>query len=318
LCCESIGFYQRTLMEKTRSPYARRIWQCTLGVLALALLTGCEEVRITNLTPSTLPENPSQTYTFSVRINPRASAIVKESVAPRIVIDGQIHPLQSSPLGQNIYEVDYQIPAGRTEVAYYFLVNYQLNYNNQLVAREAYSGLQHARLSGRYVLSLEANRGPVGARISVLGRGFTPQDVVHLGNTPARTVFDSANSLSFFVPSVDPARNYQVQVIGPRGSQAVGTFRVDSVSLSVNPSMLNLRSGESQSLTFSLPHPAPAGGLLIDATTDVPDSIIMPEVVVPAGSNTVTVQVTGGQPGSGSLFLQGFGAGEIAVPVTVR
>ena len=305
-------------MQNNRFPHARRIWQSALALIALALLTGCEEVKISNLTPSTLPENPSQTYTFSARITPKASGFVKGSLNPQIVIDGQIHRMQESQLGQDIYEFDYQIPAGRTEVAYYYLVNFQVNYNNQVSRREAYTGVQNARLAGRYVLSLEVNRGPVGARVSVLGRGFTAQDVVYFDNTPARTVFDSANSRSFFVPAVEPGRNYRVQVNGPAGTQAVGTFRVDGSSLTVSPNSLNLRSGETQSLTFTLPNPAPTGGLLLDATTDVPESIIMPEIVVPAGSTTVTVQVTGGQPGSGSLFLQGFSAGEIAVPVTVR
>lgn len=305
-------------MQNNRFPHARRIWQGVLAILALALLSGCEEVRITNLTPSTLPENPSQTYTFSARITPKASGYVKGSLRPDIVVDGQVHRMQPSQLGQDIYEFDYQIPAGRTEVKYYYLVKFQVNYNGQVSPREAYTDLQHARLAGRYVLSLEVNRGPVGARVSVLGRGFTAQDVVYFDNTPARTVFDSPNSLSFFVPAVEPGRNYRVQVVGGAGTQAVGTFRVDSVSLSVSPTSLNLRSGETQSLTFTLPNTAPAGGLLLDATTDIPESIIMPEVVVPAGSNTVTVQVTGGQPGNGNLFLQGYGAGEISVPVSVQ
>src|SRR5690606_29899422 len=101
-------------------------------------------------------------------------------------------------------------------------------------------------------------------------------------------------------------RSYQVRVSGVNSSQPVGTFRVDAVNLTVSPGSLHLRSGETQALTFTLPTSAPTGGLLLDATTDIPESIIMPEVVVPAGSNTVTVQVTGGQPGTGSLFLQGF------------
>ena len=44
----------------------------------------------------------------------------------------------------------------------------------------------------------------------------------------------------------------------------------------------------------------------------------MPEVVVAAGCTNATVNVTGGKPGSGSLFLKGFGSGEITIPVTVK
>ena len=293
-------------MENNRITQARRFCLSLALVLGLALLTGCEEVKITNLTPTSLPVNPSQTYTFSARIK------------PKIIIDGQSHPMLPSPLGQDIYEFDYQIPAGRSDVAYYYLVNFDVNFDHKQSTRETYTGLQHATLASRYVLSLEASRGPVGARLGVLGRGFTPQDVVYVGGTPARTVYESPNAVSFFVPALPPARNYDVVLNGANGTQAVGTFRVDAASLSVMPTALNLRSGERQTLVFTTPQPAPGGGLLLDVTTDVPESIIMPEVIVPAGSSTVSVTVEGGLPGSGQLFLRGYGAGEITIPITVQ
>jgi hypothetical protein len=43
----------------------------------------------------------------------------------------------------------------------------------------------------------------------------------------------------------------------------------------------------------------------------------MPEVIVPEGQTTASVTVEGGKPGSGSLFLKGYGSGEVSVPVTV-
>jgi hypothetical protein len=78
-----------------------------------------------------------------------------------------------------------------------------------------------------------------------------------------------------------------------------------------------LVGGSSQNLTFSVPNPAPAGGLLLDITTDVPESVIMPEVIVPEGQTSVSVAITGGKPGSGSLFLKGYGSGEVTIAVTV-
>ena len=62
---------------------------------------------------------------------------------------------------------------------------------------------------------------------------------------------------------------------------------------------------------------ASAGGTLLDVTTDIADSVIMPEVIVPAGQTSVTVSIEGGRPGTGSLFLKGFVAGEVNVPVAV-
>lgn len=305
-------------MPINRIPQARRFFSWITATAAILLFTGCEDMKITNLTPSTLPVNPSQIYTFSARIEPKSRGFVPESLRAQIVIDGKIHDLEPSPVGQDIYEFDYRIPSGRETVSYYFLSTFDVKYNGQITAREAYSAVSTARLRGRLVLSMVSNRGPVGARIGIVGQGFTAQDVVTLNGQPTRTVFDSANALSFFVPAVAPGRNYQVEVKGPTGGQPVGTFRVDALGVEVFPSSINLSQGQTQSVTFTLPQSAPSGGLLLDITTDVPDSVIMSEVVVPAGSNSVTIPVRGGLPGNGALYLTGFGAGEVVVPVTVR
>jgi hypothetical protein len=296
---------------------ARKIFFGLSALLALALLSGCESVVLTNLTPSSLPENPSQIYTITLRVTPKIQTIVPGSTKATIIIDGQNYEMKKSPLADGLYEFDYQLPAGRDELAYYFLVNYQTENANTLNPHDAYTELTHAHIVHRYVLALEVNRGPVGARVSVLGRGFTPQDIIYFDNTPTRTVFESPNALSFFVPALDPSRNYSVMLGSTAGNSPVGTFRIDSSSLNVSPSSLSLRVGEKQTLTFTVPNAAPPGGLLLDVTTDVPESVIMPEVVVPQGQTSVTVTVESGKPGSGSLFLKGYGAGELTIPVTV-
>ncbi len=305
-------------MQNSLLSHPRKIITWLAAILSLALLSGCETVTLTNLTPNSLPENPSSIYTITLRVTPsRSAAATPQNLTPFIVIDGQNYQMARSRLGENIFEYDYQLPAGRTEMAYYFLVKYQLEINGRLEPREAYSELTRATTVNRYVLSLEVNRGPVGARISVLGRGFSPQDVIYFDNIPTRTVYESPNSLSFYVPALDAARNYQIMLGSSSGNSPVGTFRIDASSLSVIPSALTLRSGETQVLTFTVANPAPAGGLLLDVTTDVPECVIMPEVVVPAGQTTLTVNVQGGKPGAGSLFLKGYGAGEVTIPVTV-
>ena len=288
----------------------------SLGALVLA---GCQSMVLSNLTPASLPENPSQIYTITLRATPKTTAIVEGSVTPTIVIDGQSHSMTKSPLGENLWEFDYQLPPGRDQIAYYFLVDYKMHGSNgQVNSAQSYSGLTQASIVRRYVLSLEVNRGPVGARISVLGRGFTPQDVVYFDDTPARTVFESPNSIAFFVPALTPGQNYRVTLNGASGNSPVGTFRIDAANLTVTPSSLTLRTGERQTLTFTLPNAAPPGGLLLDVTTDVPDSVIMPEVIVPQGQNSVAITVEGGRAGSGSLFLKGYGGGELTIPVTVQ
>jgi len=304
-------------MHTNRISPARKILLGLGASLGLLLLNGCESVVLTNLTPGSLPENPSQIYTITMRVTPKIDTIVPGSIKPEIVIDGHNFAMNQSSLAEGLYEFDYQLPAGRDELAYYFLVNYLTETNGSHSPHEVYTETTHAHVVHRYVLALEVNRGPVGARVSVLGRGFTPQDIIYFENTPTRTVFESPNALSFFVPALEPSRNYQVKLGSTSGNSPVGSFRIDASSLTVTPSSLTLRTGEKQTLTFNVPNAAPPGGLLLDITTDVPESIIMPEVIVPAGQSSVTITVESGKPGSGSLFLKGYGSGELTIPVTV-
>ncbi len=278
----------------------------------LLVLTGCN-ITITNLTPQTLPQNPSQIYTVTASF--RASASVETaSVKPRIVIDGQAHAMGRSSVGNDIWEFDYQLPAGRPTAAYYFICDYSTKGSGDV--QEVYSEMQGLKIADRYVLRPEASRAPVGSRVSILGAGFSPVDIVYFDTTPTRTVFESPSSLSFFVPAVEPGRNYKIAVKGTGIGLEVGTFRVDAISFQVTPAAVVLRSGEQQALSFTIPQPAPAGGMLIDVTTDIPDSIVMPEVMVPANASSVTVPVQGGKPGTGSLFFRS-SAGESTVAVTV-
>ncbi len=304
-------------MHNTRISPARKIIFWLGAALSLALLPGCETVTLTNLTPASMPENPSHIYTFTLRITPHTNTVPATSIAPHIVVDGKSYELRKSSLGEGIYEFDYQLPAGRDDVPYYFLVDYSVEGNSMLTPQETYTELQHVKIVNRYVLSLEVGRGPVGARISVLGRGFTQSDTIAFDGTPIRTVFESPTSLSFYVPALDPNRNYVVTLQSPAGNSPVGTFHIDPSTVSITPNSLSLRAGERQPLTFTIPNPAPAGGTLLDVTTDVPESVIMPEVIVPQGQVTITVNVEGGKPGNGNLFLKGYGSGEVTVPVTV-
>jgi hypothetical protein len=304
-------------MHTTRLSPARKFLATLIALAGLLLLAGCETVTLTNLTPPSMPENPSQIYTFSLRVTPRTRTVSDGSVDPHIVVDGRNYVMKKASLGEGIYEFEYQLPAGRDQVAYYFLVNYTVDGSSGPIAREAYTDVVSTKIARRYVISLEVNRGPVGSRISVLGRGFTPQDTVLFNGQTVRTVFESATSMSFFVPALEANKNYNVSVASSAGSSPVGTFRIDPSNVTVSPTALTLRTGERQTLTFSLPNPAPAGGTLLDVTTDIPESVIMPEVIVPQGAVSATVSVQGAKPGTGSLFLKGYGAGEVAVAVTV-
>lgn len=151
-----------------------------------------------------------------------------------------------------------------------------------------------------------------------MGSGFTAGDGVVVGGVEARTQFFSANSLEFYVPALAPAQVYNVVLRTPTGELNVGGFRVDPSVMTVAPGAVDLASGQSTTLVFTSSAPAPAGGQVLEVTTDVPQSIIMSEVVMPEGATTVEATLTGGTPGSGKLFVTGAGFGEVEIPVTVR
>ncbi|AOS45213.1 hypothetical protein Verru16b_02291 [Lacunisphaera limnophila] len=299
-------------MQKTPSLLASRIFPALAAALMLFLVAGCN-LTITNLTPDTVPQNPSQIYTITASF--RASSQVETAtIRPRIIIDGSAYAMNRSPAGIDIWEFDYQLPAGRTTASYYFICDYQTKGSAETM--DLYSELQHLKIAGRYVIRPEATRAPVGSRVSILGAGFTTADLVYFDNNPTRTVFESPSSLSFFVPAVVPGRSYKLTIRGAGVGLDVGSFRVDAISFQVSPSAVVLRPGEQQAVTFTIPQPAPAGGLLIDVTTDVPESVVMPVVMVEAGRTDVTVPIQGGKPGTGSLFFRS-SVGESSIAVTV-
>ena len=305
-------------MQNKRVSPARTILTLLAAAAGLSLVSGCTSVALSDLTPKSLPENPSEIYTFTLRVTPKSAVVEKNTISPRIVVDGQTYPMKRSALGENFYEFEYQLPPGRQDVAYYYLVNYQIATEGKQSLCEVNTELEHSQVIRRNVLEIEASRGPVGSSIGVLGRGFTPQDVIAFNGTPVRTVFASPTSLSFFVPALPSGQTYQVILSGPAGNSPIGTFRIDGTNVSVSPGSLTLRPGEQQMLTFTLSSPAPSSGLLLDVTTDIPSSVIMPEVLVPAGQMSANVPVVGGRPGAVSLVLKGYaGGGDITIPITV-
>lgn len=93
---------------------------------------------------------------------------------------------------------------------------------------------------------------------------------------------------------------------------------IPSFSVEVLPAgEINLTTGQEITLLFSIDSTAPTGGFTIPVTTDIPESVIMPEVIIPASAQTVQVTVTGGIPGSGSIYITPPGSEEITLPITV-
>jgi len=296
---------------------AKRIFLSALAALSLCF-TACS-VKVANMTPQTVPTNPSGIYTLSVKADVSDTTIDRRTVAAYVVIDGEKNLMKRSDLGANIFDYDYEFPPGKTSAEYYYIINYRLKSltGEPGDLKEIVSPTHRIKLVERFSITLDADRAPAGTRLAVLGRGFARGDTVYVGGNEARTEFVSANSLRFVVPNLAPGR-YPVEIRNGGQTDSAGMLRVDKgASLRVLPERLDLAVGERQVLAFAMDEPAPDGGLYLDVRTNIPDSIIMPEVVVPGGARTVNVTVEGNEPGQGMLYVSADGAGRLEIPVTV-
>jgi len=454
-------------MQNNRTFHARRIFTAITAIGALAallVLAGCASTTVTNMTPSTLSANPSQTYTITARVKPSASNVIPASETVKIIIGGQAYIMTKTPFIDGIYEFDYKAPAGVMSIAYYFLVEYNVSDSGIVSSRTDYSPLQRATIIDRDATGLSASRGPAGARIAITGRGFTTNDSVFFDATRVRPTLESQNSLSFFVPPLDAGRSYTVSVGDAPGKMNVGSFLIDSTvtnaagsptaggyaiatnanaanaadyttttttttmttaiantapaatappayssvnagngagaapvfgalgsasassdanatpatpapataaafatpaptaddavfanaiaaaaapapaaaadtaqtsqsipegnhlsinaptnDITVSPTEISIYTDETLVLKFVIPRIVTGAPLLIDVTTDIPQSVIMPEVYVKVGSNVGSVTLKGGTPGKGHLYAKAAGyTAQLTIPVTVH
>ena len=288
----------------------------TFAVL-LGLLTGCSAY-LENLTPAKVPENPSGIYTLSMQPRLLGEGVEPETMDATIVINGEQYPMDQNRYDPYLFEFDFVMPEDQGEAAFYYFLDYEKKMAGGTIQQDRISSDLHSfELVNKYVLQLQVERAPVGRTVTVLGRRFFPSDRILVGGVPAQTTFETQNELTFVVPPLPAGESYPVQLRSGEETVVVGSFRIDQSELRVAPGSLRLAPGETAVLVFSVRFEAPAGGLAIPLSTDIPESIIMPPVVIPEGSRSVSVPVEGGQPGEGALFSEAAGMNPVTIPVTV-
>ena len=293
-----------------------------LGLVLTMFLTGCGST-FTNLTSTRVEQNDSNIYTFRYEANLTQPGVVQESVQGFIAINGEEYPMIRDRHGRNRFSFDYRLPPGQSEVKYYFRVTYETIDNNirRQLTRYSIHGDEEPhvlRIVNRFPIQIVPGRGPVGANISIVGRGFSQFDRVVFNDEEATTVFEAPTSLRFTVPSVPADRSYEVYLRTGTGDLRAGLFRVDSAVFTLQPDRLDLSVGERSMVIVRIPFAAPDGGLPISVTTDLADQIIMPEVVVPAGARSVNVQIEADAPGQGTLYFEANGFTTSRLPVSIQ
>jgi len=291
-----------------------------IASLALAAaLTGCNHP-VTNFTLPQTAENQSHLYTLSVNARANVHNMIDGSLKAFVIIDGDEHEMALAPYGDNLFQYDYQMPADRAVAKYYFSIRYKERVGEIIKDRELRDpeGQKPYVLNvvNRYVLAMETTRGPVGSVVPVVGSGFSPIDRIVIGGSEAPTHFASTNAITFTVPPM-ASGDYPVEWHSGTDVTPVGAFHVDMADLKITPATFELSSGGSTQVTFDIGLPAPEGGVPVSVLTDIPASIIMPEIVIPAGESSVTVKITGGAVALGSLHVSAPGFNQAVVPVKI-
>jgi hypothetical protein len=295
-------------MKNVKLPLVIFLYVVTFAV------SGCNSM-ITNNTPAQIPQNGSEIYTIAMSVNPDGTYSIPNSYSARIVVDGEVHKMEKS--NDFEYSYDYARSADQHKVYYYYEIDYKKKVNGNIRRESKRSKLYNLIIANRYVIGFESNRGIPGSAITLLGRGFERGDYVEIDGVPCETSFVSPNSLSFVVPILGHGNRHHAKLVSDNGDIGLGVFHIDRVSFQSSLSDINLESGEKQALMLTINFDAPQEGIVIDATTNIPDSIIMRDIFIPAGARSTSVVIRGGAAGSGMLYLTAGGFEELKIPVEV-
>ncbi len=287
--------------------------------ITLIFFASCKQPSFINLTSTNISQNPSGIYTLQTELDIQDRKVNFDTVKVFVVVGGDSIPMVQDPINSNLWSCDYKLPQGFDEATYYFRTTYNILGDSEgIYPRERKSELQVFRLENRFVGNLASYRGPVGVEIAVQGRGFTKYDSITMGEKETPTRYLSENELRFTIPALPSGIDYPVQLIGgPHGALDIGNFRIDESVLSVIPSSLEMKSGDTSTLLFKIDYEAPAGDLKISVKTNIPESVIMPEAFISQGNKTVNINVKGGVPGEGKLVISAPGYQGTEVPIRV-
>jgi hypothetical protein len=93
---------------------------------SLLAFAGCTSV-ITNLTPSTLPRNPTGQYLVEMKLDTKQQTMREESVAPYVVTGFNEYKMRPTPKMANRWETYIPVPTNETLTYYRFKVDYEYN-----------------------------------------------------------------------------------------------------------------------------------------------------------------------------------------------
>jgi hypothetical protein len=287
------------------------------SIVGVLFLVGCDDENICNMTPNVIPQNQSNIYTLTMTVHDMGGNASRKTVKPYVIINGEKHEMKKHPDGNNVFVYDHHFH-GVGVIPYYFEVVYRANRNGNIRKKAVKSNLFDITVTDKYIFALNANRGPIGTSVSIVGHGLAQTDKVRFGKRIVRANWLSTGAIEFIVPAVECGSEYEVYVLANRKEFFAGMFFVDESTLHCSTNSIYLANGGSQRIVFMLDHPAPESGVEIEITTDIPNSIIMPEVRFMPGERTVSVNITASEESAkGTLFVHANGFSSLEIPLEV-
>ncbi|MFI3291559.1 MAG: hypothetical protein R3Y46_06720 [Opitutales bacterium] len=292
------------------------------AAINLIILSACSSV--SNLTPQKVAQSESGSYTLTMSASVKDSTLVRGSEKAYVVIDGERHLMKPVLNLKNeiMYQYDYTLPRGKTFAEYYYVLDYKAcSSNNRVISYRSIKGDEVFALRPltRVINALATDIAPIGATVAVKGQGFNAADVIIFDGKALETNCASRSSLEFTVPIVDASKRYDVEIKHADGSMSwAGGFVVKPSNLTVSPSSISKESGQVVNIIFDLGVKAPKGGYYIDVQTNIPSSVIMPEIIVAEGESSVAVPVKFAAAGKGALYINAVGFKEKIIPVNVE
>lgn len=97
----------------------------TVAVVAMVLgLSGCTYNRFTNLTPTQLPRDTSDSYPVEMSWESNNRTIVDDSIRAYVVVEKDFYPMTRTPVVKDRWEAMVPVRPGSDYVNYHFKVDY--------------------------------------------------------------------------------------------------------------------------------------------------------------------------------------------------
>jgi hypothetical protein len=96
-----------------------------IAALVAVVMTGCATSRVTNLTVSRQPRNPSGVYPVEFAWDSSQQSIIEGSLKPYVVVGFDFYPMRPSLNIRNRFETVIPVSADKNTVTYHFKVDYE-------------------------------------------------------------------------------------------------------------------------------------------------------------------------------------------------